>query len=377
MSEALTENQVEQPQVVTQQSNPFDDKTWLEQPNLSQENLAANAEPIIENSKEPNYNDWVKTEFGFDSVEVAKQEFDNYKKIKESTSQEIKFENEQSEKVFKSLKEGKIDDVYEFLATQKKIDKILNAEISENNAEEIIKLSMQNKYKDLTADEIDYQFNREFKFPKKPSQGLDETDDEYETSINDWSNECNEITKGMIIQAKLAKPEIAKLKSELVLPTLESKSTNQPTQEELQNIEKWQKDYESSVEAEYKVFDGVSIIAKCGDAELPISYQPTETDKTALKDRLMDFDAVKYMGDRWIEQTTNTVNVKKAIGDLYFLENKDAILQKVANDAAAQMFEHIKKQASNIQLNTNTQKSFSPEAKSKIETFAEGIWNDK
>lgn len=49
MSEALTENQVEQPQVVTQQSNPFDDKTWLEQPNLSQENLAANAEPIIEN----------------------------------------------------------------------------------------------------------------------------------------------------------------------------------------------------------------------------------------------------------------------------------------------------------------------------------------
>jgi len=377
MAEALSETQVEQPQVVTQQSNPFDDKTWLEQPNLSQENLAANAEPIIENSNEPNYNDWVKTEFGFDSVEVAKQEFDNYKKIKESTPQEIKFENEQSEKVFKSLREGKIDDVYEFLATQKKVDKILNAEISENNAEEIIKLSMQNKYKDLTADEIDYQFNREFKFPKKPSQGLDETDDEYEESINDWSNECKEITKGMIIQAKLAKPEIAKLKSELVLPTLESKPTNQPTQEELQNIEKWQKDYESSVEAEYKVFDGVSITAKCGDAELPISYQPTETDKTALKDRLLDFDAVKYMGDRWIEPTTNTVNVKKAIGDLYFLENKDAILQKVANDAAAQMFEHIKKQASNIQLNTNTQTSFQPNVKSKIETFAEGVWNDK
>jgi len=57
MAEALSETQVEQPQVVTQQSNPFDDKTWLEQPNLSQENLAANAEPIIENSNEPNYND--------------------------------------------------------------------------------------------------------------------------------------------------------------------------------------------------------------------------------------------------------------------------------------------------------------------------------
>jgi PAS domain S-box-containing protein len=41
---------------------------------------------------------------------------------------------------------------------------------------------------------------------------------------------------------------------------------------------------------------------------------------------------------RWVEPTNQTVNVKKAIGDLYFLENKDAILQKVANDAAAQMF---------------------------------------
>jgi hypothetical protein len=385
MSEALTENQVEQQQVVTQQSNPFDDKTWVAPENLpqvtptiSQENLATNAEPTIETSNEPNYNDWVKKEFGYDSVEVAKQEFENLKKFKEQpTKEEIKFANEQSEKIFKTLQEGKIDDVYEFLKVQKKVDKILNEEINESNAEEIIKLNMQSKYKDLSADEINYQFNREFKLPKKPSQSLDQTDDEYEETLNDWTNECNEVKKGMIIQAKLAKPDIAKLKSELVLPTLESKSTNQPTQEELQQIEKWQKDYESSVEAEYKVFDGLKITAKCGDAELPISYQPTETDKTALKDRLLDFDAVKYLEQRWVEPTNQTVDVKKAIGDLYFLENKDAILQKVANDAAAQMFEHIKKQASNIQLNTNTQTSFQPNAKSKIETFAEGIWNDK
>lgn len=393
MSEVLTEEQVSQTQETTQvqtaKPSPFDDTSWVEPEKLSsqtqsiaQENLDVSRETTNENAEqknEPNYNDWVKQEFGYDSVEVAKQELEQLKKLKEQTptKEEIKFANEESERIYKSLTEGKVDELYDFLNKQKKIDRVLNEEINENNAEEIIKLNMQNKYKDLTADEIDYQFNREFKFPKKPSQTLDQTDDEYEETLTEWQNECKEIQKGMIIQAKLAKPEIAKLKSELVLPTISTQPQNQPTKEELELAEKWQKDYESSVEAEYKVFDGVKITAKCGDAELPISYMPTENDKVALKDKLLDFDAVKYLEQRWVEPTNQTVNVKKAISDLYFLDNKDAILQKVANDAAAQMFEHITKQSRNIQLQTNTQQTFQPTAKSNLETFAEGIWNDR
>ena len=393
MSEVLTEPQVSQTQETTQTQvvppSPFSDESWVDpatlvaQPQtIAQENLQVSRETTNENAEqktEPNYNDWLKQNLGYDSVEVAKQELEELKKLKEQTptKEEVKFANEESEKIYKSLTEGKIDELYDFLNKQKKIDRVLSEEINENNAEEIIKLNMQNKYKDLTADEIDYQFNREFKFPKKPSQTLDQTDDEYQEALTEWQNECNEIKKGMIIQAKLAKPEIAKLKSELVLPTIATEPQNQPTKEELELAEKWQKDYESSVEAEYKVFDGVKVTAKCGDAELPISYIPTENDKIALKDKLLDFDAVKYLEQRWVEPTNQTVNVKKAISDLYFLDNKDAILQKVANDAAAQMFEYITKQSSNINLNTNTQQTFQPKTKTELEAFAEGIWKDK
>ena len=38
--------------------------------------------------------------------------------------------------------------------------------------------------------------------------------------------------------------------------------------------------------------------------------------------------------------------------DLYWLENKDAIIQKVANESAAQMSLFIKQKNSNINLNT-------------------------
>lgn len=365
----------------TPEFNAFDETTWgakvSEQvtPTIAQENLDG-IEKVVQT--EPNYNDWVKTEFGFDSVEVAKTEFDNYKKYKETppTPQEIKFANEDSEKLFKSLQEGKVDDVYNYLQTQKKVDKILNAEINEGNAEEIIKLSMQNKYKDLTSEEIDYQFNKQFKLPKKPSQSLDQTDDEYEDVLKDWTSECNEVKKGIIIEAKLAKPEIAKLKSELVLPTIEQKATNQPSQEDLQKIEKWQKDYESSVEAEYKNFNGVNVTAKCGDAELPITYSPTDEDKTALRNNLLDFDAVKYLEQRWVDATSQTVNVKKAISELYFLENKDAILQKVANESAAKMLEHIKKTNSNIKLdNAGTPNPAIVDTKAPLDELQKNIWN--
>jgi hypothetical protein len=381
MSEALTENQetkvVETPQ--QQEFNAFDETTWvskpLEQvtPTIAQENLDGKDKTAIETKIEPNYNDWVKTEFGFDSVEVAKTEFDNYKKIKEATPQ-LKFENEQSEQVFNLLKDGKTDEVYSYLDKQKKIDKILNADITESNAEDIIKLSMQNKYKDLTADEIDYQFNKQFKLPKKPSQSLDQTDDEYEDVLKDWTSECNEVKKGIIIEAKLAKPEIAKLKSELVLPTIEPKPQNQPSQEDLQKIEKWQKDYESSVEAEYKNFNGVNVTAKCGDAELPITYSPTDEDKTALRNNLLDFDAVKYLEQRWVDATSQTVDVKKAISELYFLENKDAILQKVANESAAKMLEFIKKTNSNIQLENTGKPNPVITDKSDAQTLHDKIW---
>lgn len=370
-------------------ANPFDENTWVTPeklaqvtPTIAQENLEGKVETAIETKTQPNYNDFVKNEFGFDSIEVAKQEFENYKKLKETppTSQELKFENEQSKKVFEALKEGKIDDVYEFLATQKKVDKLLNAEVNESTAAELVKLAMQQKYKEigLTEDEINYKFNQQFNLPKQPKQGLDETDDEYQETLKEWQENVDKVKQALIIEGKVAKQEIAKIKSDLVLPTIEQKVQEQTIDpKEVEKLEVIRKQYESSLEIEGKNFNGISVTAKCGDAELPIAFTPTEEYKNSLTNRLKDFTYDEYFNSRWIN-TDGTVNVSKVMNDIHLLENQEAAFQKVANESAAKMFEYIKKTTSNIKLENEPNKgTFQPTAKSSLEVFAEGVWNDK
>jgi hypothetical protein len=238
---------------------------------------------------------------------------------------------------------------------------------------------MQQKYKDfgLTEDEINYKFNQQFNLPKQPKQGYEETDDEYEETLREWKLSVDSIKQGMVIEAKLAKQEIAKIKSELVLPTIEQKVQEQTIDpKEVEKLEVIRKQYESSLDIEGKNFNGISLTAKCGDAELPISFTPTEEYKSNLTNRLKDFTYDEYFNGRWVNQD-GTVNVSKVMNDIHLLENQEAAFQKVANESAAKMFEYIKKTSSNIKLNEPNRGTFEPAAKTSLETFADGVWNDR
>src|SRR5690606_7235792 len=92
-----------------------------------------------------------KEKFGYQSVEDALKEIEELRNLKEKPPVvDVEFENEQSEKLFKALREGKMNEVYQVLEQQQKLERLTSAEINKENADEIIKLGMQIKYKDLT-----------------------------------------------------------------------------------------------------------------------------------------------------------------------------------------------------------------------------------
>ena len=64
---------------------------------------------------------YLKQQLGYDDWEIAKQDIDALRKIKEtaSTPEEIKFANEQSKKLYEYLKEGKEDEVAEYVSARK------------------------------------------------------------------------------------------------------------------------------------------------------------------------------------------------------------------------------------------------------------------
>lgn len=344
--------------------DPYSEASWSEAPQVAEkkEVEVKQTEAQIEKPTAPviDYNNYLKEKFGFESEEQALTEF---QKLKETPKPaEIKFGNEESEKFFKLLQDGKEDDVYSFLSEKKRIEKMSNAEITDTNiAADIIKFNLQKKYKDLSEDEIEYKFNKQFGVPEKPEQGLEETDEEYEVKVNNWEKQKKLAEKELIMEAKILKPEIEKYKPTLELPELpKAENTNQPSEEDLAKWEEARKQFEQELETSYQSFDGINVTAKNEEVEIPVSFLPSDEEKAALKEQLKNFDQNEYFAKRWISED-GKVKVKQMMNDIYLLENQEKALQKLVNESSAKMLEHQVKKLGNISVNGGRQTEVSLE----------------
>lgn len=358
MQDETVVEQVEQSQVAeAPQLNPFEDSSWGESDGGSEyvsaeEVQPPSAEPIeAEPTKpsEPDYNAYIKNKFGFDSEDVLLQELS---KLKEQKSQ-VEFANDDSRKLFDAIKSGKKDEVYSLLEREMKLSRLSTSPVDNVDiATDIVKESLRSKYSDLSDDEIHRKFEKLFPIPQKPTQAYDELDEDYEQRLNDWQQKKSDAEKDLIIEAKISRKEIESLKSQLVLPDFGGDAAQQElSQEDLRKLQEVRDAYVEDLDKAAKSFTGFNVTAKGEDAELQISFLPTDTEKAAYKDKLYDFDAQNYLSERWLKED-GRVDAQKAISDLFLLENKDAILQKVANEAAAKMLEHIIKTRGNVKLDT-------------------------
>lgn len=319
-------------------------ETPVETPPAATEN--AGTEEVLD------VNDYFKREFGLDATEF-RSKWEEYNKPKEeATPQEIQWANEESRRFFESLREGKEDDVYNYLNQKKQLERLEKYDVVDaNQAAEIIRTNLQFKYKDLSTQEIDRLFARQYSMPPKPEQTDLQTDEDHAAEMERWQRQVQEKQQDMIIDAKLAKPELSKFKSEIILPDIQKQQVQptEPTQEELAAAEAGRKAYLGAVESAYQNFKGYSITAKDGEVQLPISYNVSPEELGASKQTLENFEVNKFFGPRWFDEKDNP-RVNLIQEDLYLLQNRDAIFQKIASEAARQMKAHFIKSQNNINL---------------------------
>lgn len=382
--------QQEQPQVSL--PNPFLETSWAD---------TAGASPIEQSEsqapqqQEEEYeeeivdaDEWIKREFNWESADAAKTEIEELRKLKDNaTSQaEIEFANEQSAKFFKLLQDGKEDELYSFLENKKRIDRLTTSDIDRNTAADIIKLSMQQKYKDLTQDEIEYKFKKQFSIPSKPVQRDIETDDEYEERVSDWDSRVKDIETEMFIEAKLARPELEKYKNDLVLPEVDwdvqDANKQQPSPEELEMYARVLDDFKSSAKRTLDSFDGLTVSVKDEEVDIPLSYSVSQEEKSLISSKLEAFaennlDANVVLADRWLTKE-GTVNTSQMVKDLALLYSEGRVGQKFANDAAAKRLAEYIKRTSNVTISSRTaQNTFGdPSAKTDMEKQIEHIWKN-
>lgn len=372
--EVKTEIEQESTQVAPTLANPFQSESWAEQP-VNSDTQTKEAVTVTETKQTEekteehelvDANEFLKTNLGYDSLEVAKTEIEQLKKLKDQPAKEIEFANETSKKLFEYLKDGKEDDLYNFLNEKKKVERLSSLEVNDENAEDIIKFAMKQKYKDLNDKEIEYKFNRQFGLPKEPTIKDDELEEDFEARKAEWQEKVNEIKMERAIEAKLAKPEIEKLKSEIILPDIKKgeEKTQEMSQEEL---DKLRQSYLSELENEIVKFSGFDATYKNEGVEIPVAYGLTEEEKVSFKNRLQDFDPVDFVLKRWMNEDGSR-NVLQLAKDVYELENNSKIHQKLVNEAGNKAIENYIKSKKNIDIRNNgVETVFNPTIDNKTE----------
>jgi hypothetical protein len=286
--------------------------------------------------------EYFKREYGLEANEF-RSKWDELNKPKEAVApQEQKW-------VYDDSKE---EEIYNYIDQKRRLDRLEKYDVTDaNQAAEIIRTNLQFKYKDLKPTEIDRLFNRQYSVPPEPQQTDIQTDEEYAAVRLQWQQQVQEKQQDMIIDAKLAKPELSKFKSEIVQPDIQKPQVQQagPTPEELAAIDAARKAYVGAVESKYQNFKGYNITAKDGDVQLPVSYNISPEELTASKQTLENLDVNEFLGPRWFDGNNNP-HVNLIQEDLYLLQNRDKVFQKIANEAVAQMKAHLIKIQNNINL---------------------------
>jgi len=371
----MPENNPAAPIELAEGFNPFsDDNAPQVQPKIEEAPILTNEPQIAPPQQEEtkveeqtpaqsfDSNQFVKERFGYDTVEQAEQEF---KKLKEQPS--FEFKDDVSRTLFDAIKEGKADDVYEILNQQKRLEKLITSDLTPDLAAEIVKTNIKNKYKDLTSEDVDLLFYDQYFVPSKPEQAYDESDEDYAGKIKTWQSQVDYADRKLMIEAKVIRPELEKLKSEIKLPDIYNEAGREAeSQEEFEIMQQARSIYEKTLDSDFQSFSGFNVSVKDEDVEIPISFNVAEDERLAIKNDLTDFDSDSYFENRWFSEDGKP-KVQQIMADKYLLENREKIFSKIANEAASQrLLAHFKKNG-NININqTPTPQGAKPELNSTV-----------
>ncbi len=324
-------------------------------------------------------NDWLKETFQVDNVETAKQKWAEFQKLQEQppAPAEVKYANEESKKLHEAILAGNKKEAYNILHQQEQLERLETMQpTSAKEAAEIIKANLQFKHKDLKPEQIDRLFTRQYAMPAQPKQGVDQEDAEYALVLEDWKTQVAEREQDMIIDAQIAKPELSQYKSQLILPDIPKVEAAAPaqSQEELAKRETLRSNFVQKLDSDYKNFSGFSVTAKDGGVDLPINYAIAPEELDASKQQIANFDVNQFFDSRWFDDK-GIPNIKQIQEDLYLLQNRDKVFQKIANEASAQRLAHHLKTKSNINVDGTNNGAPVTNGKTAEQEFAEKVWS--
>jgi hypothetical protein len=310
---------------------------------------------------------YVKNNFGWDSAEAGKAEL---QRLRDLEKKPVTFANEQSEKAFNYLKEGKEVELRDLLDRKIKLSKADALE-----AKNAIGLHLQVTNEHYTPQDIEDILEERYPMPKKPEQGKEEEQVDYDARLTEYSQTLEKINRRINRDSLQAKEDLKKLHSEFILPDInriDPAQAQDAAQKEL-DAKKARERYLAHIESDTDKAVGFKTTVKDKEVEIPLSYDFTPEERLAYKEKLKTFDLHTFFGPRWFAED-GTPRVERIISDLYLLENEEKVIQKFSNDGASKRMDAYLKDKKNIKLNGNQNEgTFNPSNKEATEK-ALGEW---
>jgi hypothetical protein len=270
---------------------------------------------------------------------------------------EFSFEwpNEVSKDIYEKLINGDISELADMIYEQKVLSSLDNMDESD-----IIKLKMAYEYPDLTPEEIEDEFNNRFSVEEDFDQSM-MTEEEISSKRRQIEKQKKTFARELKKDVREAKDYLSSLKQEISFPDILSQvATGQQynpeevvsqylaneEQAQLKVHETARQEYLNSINEGLKSFDGFSVNYKDEDVSFDGKYSLTPEDRAALTNSLMDFDLDDFYGSRYYKD--GRYDAKQLAEDIYFLQNRDKIVNSMVTQAVSRAKMDILKSMKNV-----------------------------
>jgi len=306
--------------------------------------------PVVAEVVEMNTEYSTPTEAKVEETE-QKQEF-------EPTEYTFEWPNEVSKNIYEKLINGDISELADMIYEQKVL-----SSLDDMSEADVIKLKMAYEYPDLTPEEIEDEFNSRFSVDEDFDESL-LTEDEISSRRKQIEKQKKALGRELKKEVRDAKDYLSEMKQEISFPDILSQVANKQQynpedvvsqylayeeEEQSKAHDSARKEYLNSINEGLKSFDGFNVSYKDEDVSFDGKYSLTPEDKAALTNSLNDFDLDDFYGNRYYKD--GKYDAKQLAEDVYFLQNRDKIINAMVTQAVSRAKMDILKSMKNVDYN--------------------------
>ena len=350
---------------MTEQVNPFDVNSYSTEPVAATEPAteATQAEQVTTESTqvEPTETTETATESTQTETATATDTAPEAKEQAESetgNTQKIQFEweNEVAKEIYDNLTSGNISEVADILYEQKVL-----SELDKMEESDVLKLKIAYDYPDLSPEEIQEEFESKYGIDKDFDESL-MSEEEISAKKRQIEKQEKALAREMKKDVREAKEYLQTLKQDISFPDIlsqfqesqQSVNTDEivsqylKTQEEEQSksYQQAREMFEKSIDEGLRSFEGFKVNYKDEEVQFDGNYSLSPEEKTQLQNDLKDFDLESFYGPRYYKD--GKYDAKQIAEDIYFLQNRDKIVNSMVTQAVSKAKSDLLKGMKNI-----------------------------